>query len=176
MLHIKVAVSVIATSPILPAIPTAEVVTPPPTGPTNPTAVRVNSSPTERATHPPMAPIPLTATFTDPLSRMDRLPIRTNPPMSPPADVRASPTRNAHATSHTQNAHATSHTQNPRVETLPATDEGTKMAKAREREELMEAHHSGPLLIPEFEETIDDIIQAVERSVHRSEAESFLLT
>lgn len=148
-----------------------------------------------------MAHIPQTAAFTEPLSRMDRLPVQTNPPMSPLADVRVEPppTGNAHVetsrttnaraeTSYTMNARAeTSHprnaradlsnTRNGRVDTMPATDEGTKTVEtSRRREELMEAHHSGPLLIPEFEETIDDIIQTVERSVHQSEAESFLLT
>ena len=45
-----------------------------------------------------------------------------------------------------------------------------------EATQTMEAHQSGPQLIPEYEVTIDDIIQADGRSVHQWEAGSFLLT
>jgi hypothetical protein len=117
MIHLTVTVSVNAISSRLPA--------------------RVNRSPTERAAQPPMAHTPKTAAFTEHLpTRMDRLPVETNPSQTVSADARDT---------------------------------------TRKSEESMEAHHSGPPLIPESERTIDDIIQTVKRSVHQSEAESFLL-
>ena len=60
------------------------------------------------------------------------------------------------------------------TESSDESDEATKTIKMATTEGgSMEVHQSGP---PEYEVTIDDILQTAERLVHQSEAESFLLT
>ena len=129
-----------------------------PTSPTGPTSVGVSRSPPERAARPPVAraqdwdiPAP---TWPSP-TVVDRPPV-AGPSTSSPVDVRVESLPTRHARHH--------------------SDEATKMAKTTRKKEASTDVHSGPLLIPEFEPTIDDIIQTVSRSVHRSYVESFLLT
>lgn len=164
MIHLTVTLPVNAASLSLPTNPPSSVVAVPestqryPSSPTGPTSVGVSRYPPERAARPPVAraqdwdiPAP---TWPSP-TVVDRPPV-AGPSTSPPVDVRVETLPTRHARHH--------------------SDEATKTAKTTRKREASTDVHSGPLLIPEFEPTIDDIIQTVSRSVHLSYAESFLLT
>jgi len=121
--------------------------------------------PTERATTPPMAHTPKTTASPEqapesPPSPIDPIPVTIDPSTSPPADARVetSPIGNA----------------------LYDSDGATKATKTVKTAKKREGAHLSGLstssITTELETTIDDIIKTVERWVHRSEAESFLLT
>lgn len=165
-----------ASAPYLPiTCPTATTATPAPTShrypanhitsttslPANPFTAKVDSSLTESASKPPMVHTPKTVPYTVPLPHsilMDPRPVKTTPPMSSPANflVETGPTRNV--------------LYDPHDATKP-------VQSIRRKEESTGAPQSDPPpLIPKYDTTIEDIVQTVERSVHQSEAESFILT
>ncbi|KAI9463259.1 hypothetical protein BJY52DRAFT_74397 [Lactarius psammicola] len=118
---------------------------------TNPNAAKVDNSPTERESKPPMAHTPKTAASIEPQpSPMDPLPVEINPSRSPPADARVE--------------------TSPIGGALYGPGEATKTTKTVETakigEVVMGAHRSGPStssITTENETTIDDIIKTVER-------------